>query len=76
MSMNPARTVARRLPAQVWSDVWIYFLAPPLGMLLAAEIYLLCARAGLGAVLQAAPRERQPLHLPLPVYERGLSVRV
>ena len=37
MSMNPARTVASALPAHVWSDVWIYFLAPPLGMLLAAE---------------------------------------
>lgn len=40
MSMNPARTLASALPAQVWTDLWIYFLAPPLGMLLAAEIYL------------------------------------
>jgi aquaporin Z len=49
MSMNPARTVASALPAHVWSDVWIYFLAPPLGMLLAAEIYLLWR--GEGSVL-------------------------
>jgi aquaporin Z len=41
MSMNPARTFASALPAHTWTDVWIYFLAPPLGMLLAAEIYLL-----------------------------------
>jgi aquaporin Z len=41
MSMNPARTLASALPADVWSDVWIYFVAPPLGMLLAAEVYLL-----------------------------------
>jgi aquaporin Z len=41
MSMNPARSLASALPAQVWSELWIYFLAPPLGMLLAAEIYLL-----------------------------------
>ena len=41
MSMNPARTVASALPSHIWSDAWIYFLAPPLGMLLAAEIYLL-----------------------------------
>jgi aquaporin Z len=40
MSMNPARTVGSALPAQVWSHVWIYFVAPPLGMLLAAEVYL------------------------------------
>jgi aquaporin Z len=41
MSMNPARSLASALPAQMWSDLWIYFLAPPLGMMLAAEVYLL-----------------------------------
>jgi aquaporin Z len=46
MSMNPARTVASALSAHVWSDVWIYFLAPPLGMLLAAEIFLLWRGGG------------------------------
>ncbi len=46
MSMNPARTVASALPAQVWTDVWIYFLAPPLGMLLAAQAYLLTRGPG------------------------------
>lgn len=40
MSMNPARSLASALPAQMWSDLWVYFLAPPLGMLLAAEVYL------------------------------------
>jgi aquaporin Z len=40
MSMNPARTLASALPAQVWQSIWIYFTAPPLGMLLAAEVYL------------------------------------
>ena len=49
MSMNPARTVASALPAEVWTDVWIYFLAPPLGMLLAAQTYLLTR--GQGTVL-------------------------
>jgi len=41
MSMNPARTVASALPAGVWTDAWIYLVAPPLGMLIAAELYLL-----------------------------------
>lgn len=41
MSMNPARTFASALPAHTWTGAWIYFLAPPLGMLLAAQIYLL-----------------------------------
>jgi len=39
MSMNPARTLSSAVGAQVWMSLWIYFVAPPLGMLLAAEIY-------------------------------------
>lgn len=39
MSMNPARTVASALPAASWRHAWLYFVAPPLGMLLAAETY-------------------------------------
>jgi aquaporin Z len=40
MSMNPARTVGSGVWAHDWTAVWIYFTAPPLGMLLAAELYL------------------------------------
>ncbi len=40
MSINPARTFASALPAWLWTGLWIYFTAPPLGMLLAAETYL------------------------------------
>jgi aquaporin Z len=40
MSMNPARTFASALFAQTWQTLWIYFIAPPIGMLLAAEVYL------------------------------------
>jgi aquaporin Z len=40
MSMNPARTLGSGFWAQDWTAVWIYFTAPPLGMLLAAELYL------------------------------------
>ena len=40
MSMNPARTFGSALSAQVWTALWVYFLAPPLGMLLAAELYV------------------------------------
>ena len=39
MSMNPARTLSSALGAHVWMSLWIYFVAPPLGMLLAAEVY-------------------------------------
>jgi len=40
MSMNPARTLGSAAGAQVFSSLWIYFTAPPLGMLLAAEAYV------------------------------------
>jgi len=40
MSMNPARTFGSGLAAQSWTALWLYFTAPPLGMLLAAEFYL------------------------------------
>ena len=40
MSMNPARTFASAVPAKHWADLWIYFSAPVIGMLCAAEFYL------------------------------------
>ncbi len=40
MSMNSARTVGSAVRADVWSGLWIYLTAPPLGMLAAAEFYL------------------------------------
>jgi aquaporin Z len=40
MSMNPARTLGSALSAQTWTALWLYFTAPVLGMLLAAETYL------------------------------------
>jgi aquaporin Z len=39
MSMNPARSFASAFAAGDWTAVWIYFAAPPLGMLLASELY-------------------------------------
>lgn len=40
MSMNPARTFGSAFSAHLWTFLWIYFTAPPLGMLLAAEVYV------------------------------------
>jgi aquaporin Z len=40
MSMNPARTLGSAVLPQLWDSLWIYFLAPPLGMLTAAAMYL------------------------------------
>lgn len=39
MSMNPARSLAPALAAGALAPLWIYFTAPPAGMMLAAELY-------------------------------------
>jgi aquaporin Z len=40
MSMNPARSFASALAAWQWGALWVYFTAPPVGMLAAGEAYL------------------------------------
>jgi aquaporin Z len=44
-SMNPARTTASAIVARVWTAWWVYFLAPPLAMFLAAELHVRLRRA-------------------------------
>lgn len=39
-SVNPARSLSSALFAWIWQGIWIYFLAPCLGMLTAAAIYI------------------------------------
>jgi aquaporin Z len=41
MSMNPARSFASAAPALMWQHFWIYLVAPVLGMLAGAQVYLL-----------------------------------
>lgn len=48
MSMNPARTFASAAPGGVWTDIWVYFTAPLLGMLSASLLY--CAARGRSTV--------------------------
>jgi aquaporin Z len=40
MSMSPAPTLASAMPGRIWNALWVYFTAPPLGMMLAAQVYL------------------------------------
>ena len=40
MSMNPARSLGSALFANSFEGLWLYFVAPPLGMLLAAELFV------------------------------------
>ena len=48
MSMNPARTLGPDVVGDIWRGLWLYFVAPPLGMLTAAELYV--RTRGLGAI--------------------------
>jgi aquaporin Z len=40
MSMNPARSLGPDVVGDTWRGLWIYFTAPPLGMLAAAEAFV------------------------------------
>ena len=58
MSLNPARTLGSAVAAGAWPDLWVYFTAPPLGMLAAAELYL--RRRGRNAVFCAKLCHAEP----------------
>lgn len=45
MSMNPARSFGSAVVAGDWASLWIYFVAPPLGMLVGGLLYRLRAGA-------------------------------
>lgn len=68
-SINPARTTGSAVFAHVWTAVWLYFVAPLLGMLISAEIYLRVYGADrvLCAKLHPDPRYPCPFfcHFPL-----------
>jgi aquaporin Z len=51
MSMNPARTFASDFVGMQWQSIWIYFTAPVIGMLVAAEVFV--RTRGLHAVICA-----------------------
>jgi aquaporin Z len=54
MSINPARTAASAVPSGIWTAGWIYFTAPVVGMLLAAQVYR--------GVSDSSPRACPKLH--------------
>jgi len=67
-SINPARTTGSAVVAWVWTAVWVYFTAPLLGMMGAAEVYVriygmervLCAK------LHPDPKYPCPFHCNFP----------
>ena len=55
MSMNPARSFASALVAWKWEEIWVYFVAPVIAMLLATELFLLWQKS-LGVDAQGKPK--------------------
>ena len=71
MSLNPARSVASALPSGIWHGIWIYLAAPPLGMLLAAELHLRRGRRTPCAKLHHDTTGRCIFHCELRRLEQG-----
>lgn len=51
MSMNPARTLGSAIPAGEWNTLWLYFTAPTLAMLAAAQVFTWSHRKAICAKL-------------------------
>jgi aquaporin Z len=66
MSMNPARTFGSALVDSDFIGVWIYFVAPPLGMLTAAEVLRATHGRPASYLRQASPSAGRSLHLRVP----------
>lgn len=80
MSLNPARTFGSALAGGVWDGLWVYFTAPPLAALLAAEVFLrikgadgiACARLAHGSDAESFLCGDQPLPK-FPVQKEGAA---
>jgi aquaporin Z len=63
MSMNPARSFASAAPAFMWQNFWIYIVAPVIGMLTGAQLFLLFkARARIGCAKLLHPADQRCIH--------------
>lgn len=43
VSLNPARTLGSAYSAGEWTAIWVYFIAPPVAMILAGQLYRISA---------------------------------
>jgi aquaporin Z len=63
MSMNPARSFASAAPTLMWENFWIYVIAPVLGMLAGAQLFLLFkARSRIGCAKLLHPDDQRCIH--------------
>src|ERR1044071_1155137 len=71
MSMNPARTFGSAVSARLWTALWVYFTAPLLGMLLAAEVFVRTGARAACAKLHHHNRKRCIFNCEFGKAERG-----
>jgi aquaporin Z len=63
MSMNPARSFASAAPSLMWQHFWIYVVAPVIGMLCGAQLYLFFrTRARIGCAKLLHPTHQRCIH--------------
>ena len=60
MSTNPARTFGSALHANYWHALWLYFVAPSLGMLAAGEVFLRVRRGAAPYCAKLHHANREP----------------
>ena len=83
-SINPARTTASAIFANLWTAEWLYFIAPVLGMMTSAEIYLrafgiesvLCAKLHPGSSYPCPFLCHFPLHCHLREVNLSLETNI
>jgi aquaporin Z len=54
-SLNPARTFGSAVVADLWTGWWVYFTAPPLGMILAGDVFRFVGRGKLAYCARISP---------------------
>jgi aquaporin Z len=69
MSMNPARSFAPAVVGGTWDGMWVYFAAPPLGMFLAAQLFVW--RKGRAAIRCAKMHHNNPARCIFCMYHAG-----
>jgi aquaporin Z len=63
MSMNPARSFASAAPAGLWQGFWIYLIAPVIGMLAGAQLFLATRpRDAVGCAKLLHPENQRCIH--------------
>ena len=69
MSMNPARSFASDFVGMQWNGIWIYFVAPVIGMMTAAEVFVRTRGHPFRDLRQAEPFGERAMHFPLRLHD-------